>query len=158
MIRTATLLMLTTVSAGLGTIGVAACWGSWNIGWGERREGQSTVSFGWNDNHLVLLIWMRFETIPIEGEANSVRLLSMKWSRQCGWANDGLYYMATYFIVPSWILIMLGGCLAIYPLAALWNGPLRRKRRLRRGLCALCGYDLRATTSKVCPECGKAIR
>jgi hypothetical protein len=29
-----------------------------------------------------------------------------------------------------------------------------RRRRIRRGLCGKCGYDLRATTAGRCPECG----
>jgi hypothetical protein len=31
---------------------------------------------------------------------------------------------------------------------------LRRGRRTKRGLCPQCAYDLRATQSSVCPECG----
>jgi hypothetical protein len=36
---------------------------------------------------------------------------------------------------------------------------LRRWRRIRRGLCPKCGYDLRgaATDSAACPECGSAV-
>jgi hypothetical protein len=30
----------------------------------------------------------------------------------------------------------------------------RRKRRLARGACPRCGYDLRGRTSSTCPECG----
>jgi hypothetical protein len=38
----------------------------------------------------------------------------------------------------------------------LVSGPplLRRKWRRRRGHCPACGYDLRASAGKPCPECG----
>src|SRR5262249_24956750 len=47
--------------------------------------------------------------------------------------------------------------------AVLWGlwlvpGLVRRRIRLRRGLCAKCGYDLRASTTGICPECGKPLR
>ena len=35
---------------------------------------------------------------------------------------------------------------------------LRRWRRIKRGLCPACGYDLRGSTSQTCPECGKAAK
>jgi len=46
--------------------------------------------------------------------------------------------------------------------AALWwllfTGLVaaRRARRVRRGLCTRCAYDLRGVTLGVCPECGQA--
>jgi hypothetical protein len=45
------------------------------------------------------------------------------------------------------------------PLARLWAWRRRRRdrRRLRKGLCRRCGYDLRGNASGVCPECGSAI-
>ena len=43
----------------------------------------------------------------------------------------------------------------------LFAGPfvLRRWRRIRRGLCPKCAYDLRGTPSDAtaCPECGEAV-
>ncbi|MFG0329682.1 MAG: hypothetical protein ACF8PN_07270 [Phycisphaerales bacterium] len=33
-------------------------------------------------------------------------------------------------------------------------GVVRRSLRRRRGACVGCGYDLRATETGVCPECG----
>ena len=44
-----------------------------------------------------------------------------------------------------------------YPIVALICGPLRRRRRHRKGLCPACGYDLTGNESRVCPECGKPI-
>jgi hypothetical protein len=51
--------------------------------------------------------------------------------------------------VPYWLLAALA---AVAPLARGWSAARRRARR-RRGRCAACAYDLRATPGR-CPECG----
>jgi hypothetical protein len=53
-------------------------------------------------------------------------------------------------VIPHWFIV---GVLAVLP--AWWLIRRRNARRARRaGLCANCGYDLRATPDR-CPECGQ---
>ena len=61
--------------------------------------------------------------------------------------NDG--YIVGGFPVSGLALILSAGPI-------LWAMRWRKERvqrRLRRGLCSRCGYDLRATPDR-CPECG----
>ena len=51
-------------------------------------------------------------------------------------------------------LPVAGLALGFY-LAHCWR-QRGRTRRLREGLCVVCGYDLRADETGVCPECGRA--
>ena len=56
--------------------------------------------------------------------------------------------------VPHWSLVLLT---ALPPV--LWLGVisrLKRRNRRKRGLCANCGYDLRASSDR-CPECGTLV-
>jgi hypothetical protein len=53
---------------------------------------------------------------------------------------------------PIWALFIL--C-AAYPTIYFIRGPLRRRKRRRRGQCLECGYDLRGSGGQ-CPECGAA--
>jgi hypothetical protein len=46
--------------------------------------------------------------------------------------------------------------------ATLWSlfaalGVVRRWRRIKRGLCAKCAYDLRGSNASACPECGTRV-
>jgi hypothetical protein len=55
-------------------------------------------------------------------------------------------------IVPEWLVL---GLSSILPLLLVRRKLLarRRRKRLSKGCCARCGYDLRATPQR-CPECG----
>jgi hypothetical protein len=55
-------------------------------------------------------------------------------------------------VTPSWFLIVITAA----PGALRLRSIIRRRTRLSRGLCAKCGYDLRASVER-CPECGASI-
>jgi hypothetical protein len=70
------------------------------------------------------------------------------------WADTStIFTEARYGAAPIWTLVAL---LATLPGWQLWRWTDRRRCRNRRarGLCANCGYDLRATPAR-CPECGQ---
>jgi hypothetical protein len=56
---------------------------------------------------------------------------------------------STAVYVPHWAVAVVFGVLPVAGLVRVW----RRRRRLRRGLCVSCGYDLRGNSGR-CPECG----
>lgn len=59
-------------------------------------------------------------------------------------------------VVPHWFV---GGVLAVPAVTMIGVAWLARRRwavRRKRGLCAACGYDLRATPGR-CPECGAVV-
>jgi len=68
---------------------------------------------------------------------------------------DGVFVVSRRFVsddweIPYWKLVVL---LSVLPARFYWNRPSVRSRRMSRGLCPVCGYDLRATPDR-CPEYG----
>jgi hypothetical protein len=56
---------------------------------------------------------------------------------------------------PWWAITATLAGMPLIWLAAFVRRALRRRQRQSRGLCRVCGYDLRASGGR-CPECGEA--
>jgi hypothetical protein len=80
--------------------------------------------------------WRRFNIVGVEFAASHPGP-SMLWNLS----------------IPYWLLTLVT---LLLPLTTtmLWARRRARHRRQARGLCAACGYDLRATPQR-CPECGQ---
>ena len=55
--------------------------------------------------------------------------------------------------IPLWLVLIVSSLAPAFVLRAHVRRTNRR-RRVRQGMCAACGYDLRASTDR-CPECGE---
>jgi hypothetical protein len=106
-----------------------------------------------NPSHVVRQRWPLKETSY--WEPDPVRLPRPDYRRWLAFARmgPGRYTWVDLVIVPYWLVIVV----AAAPLLAFIPGAIRRCRRRRAGLCARCGYDLRATPGR-CPECGMEAR
>ena len=77
----------------------------------------------------------------------------LRWSRigfrYYGSDRGYLFARKRYIRIPHWALVAASGTVLAWCLS---RSPRRRRTR-RRGDCAACGYDFRATPGR-CPECG----
>jgi len=75
---------------------------------------------------------------------------SFEWSSFAFPPINGVTWSGRTVTFPHWIPFLLTGAWPAWA-AAMWI-----RRRTRKGFCSSCGYDLRASPSGACPECGAA--
>lgn len=113
--------------------------------------------------------------LPDPGKDTTIRTLRRIGVDESGfarheWTVARILNMRTFaasagvFMAPTRLLItfaainsVLYGVAWLLVFAVLIGVPrtIRRALRRRAGRCVKCGYDLRAGTSPVCPECGR---
>jgi hypothetical protein len=93
------------------------------------------------------------EHVPVDADYYMERELSSQPVHGFLYAHD-VNDLTKIVVFPFWFL---AGLFAIAPI--LWGTRLAtrlviRKHRSAAGRCRVCGYDLRASTGLLCPECG----
>jgi hypothetical protein len=72
--------------------------------------------------------------------------------RPIGGEQGPLPVLGRRMVAPYWFIVLLTGIAGFRSLRVI-NSAWNERRKRRAGLCAKCGYDLRATPER-CPECG----
>lgn len=93
---------------------------------------------------------------------SQVSQVSLDYDADIRWSLPGLgvglkhrddQVSETYVEFSYWLLTALFGILPAFAAARVSFRAIVMRRRIARGLCPVCGYDLRATRDR-CPECG----
>lgn len=131
---------------------------------GDPRNVRYSVGTEADSDNLVFVKQKAFRDITPEDDDNlwrfvydwrthriGVRLCQLKGVRNI----DGKLLAGTQTDLEVW----LGWPLLMTLPLPLWKGrslrlEIQRKKRIRQGLCLMCGYSLSGNISGVCPECG----
>jgi hypothetical protein len=95
--------------------------------------------------------WLhRSQMMRVDYNMHAPRPPRMKMLLGPGFAPVGTFTTTNdwSFGIPHWLVMLLFALLPGYHLLATL-----RRRQPTAGICAICGYDLRATPDR-CPECG----
>lgn len=148
------------------------------VGWVAGRWSGTITIESWNIHQGTMSVCIDRDALLIQRERRyqlrvnkqpprnqTINLLFFRWSRDCssitefsgenlpGWS--GMWpTVVSELAVPFWSAMLSSG---IWPLIALYRGPLCRHRRREKGLCITCGYNLTGNVSGNCSECGQKL-
>lgn len=113
--------------------------------------------FGGAPGHYPTLRWQRTHWNVAGFAYQTAGFTSEDFRRTQGYWPPGLKWPSgppaaadsRLLLVPCWVIFL---ATALAPTVML-HASLRRRHRLKAGLCLRCGYDLRASAGR-CPECG----
>lgn len=89
-------------------------------------------------------------SLPTEITKASLMFVGLQF-RVMVYPDDCDYNQITRLRLPLWLPSI---AFTPIPVLAFIRGPLRRRRRRKKGFCVKCGYNLRGNVSGICPECG----
>lgn len=97
------------------------------------------------------------ERLDFDGRVRGAGNYLVAWQGAIRWERGSTVWVVPY--APIWPGLAGNTLIYTLPWMFLLSVPplLRRRRRVRRGLCLGCGYDLKGGGAAVCPECGRRI-
>jgi hypothetical protein len=108
--------------------------------------------FGWQYTHHVGSLGSGVTTAKFLGFEYYHDTFPASSSRSAEWSRSRYAEWSWQLYIPCWFIVLALGIAPALHLASAYR-KRRRHRLIARGLCADCGYDLRARTDR-CPECG----
>jgi hypothetical protein len=120
-------------------------------------KGWLLIGYGWGPGPVRPLQNFGDEGVSVHGALLSgVRTEGLKHQKPIHYYLGGFVWMrddvGTFWLlgIPLYVFALF---LAAFPVLRVAWPTLRRSRRLSKGRCPECGYDIRATRER-CPECG----
>lgn len=154
MVKKWTIAALVCTAVANAVLGVVSYWKLISFGSGSAVAAEPGLAAQFWKGRLG--VW---HSCPMESEARAPAMVDLRFAGievvrlpKVDWPRDPEHDLdLKYVILPFWFLT---GALLSYPAGAFVRGCLRQRRRRSKGLCVHCGYDLRGSPTRRCPECG----